>query len=204
MPKLQDHLLGRLLGRSFDGDTDEMFTHEDRYTVRIVNNTMFRVNTVRVNHTTYDMQRSFDTISPRNQRFIMVLSPEKESGAHPFWYGAVMGVFHAQIQHIGPQSIDVSPKRMEFLWVRWLGVDPGYKFGRKQAKLPKIGFVPDADEFAYGFLDPALVLRGCHLLPSFVDGRTNVLLASTTATEARYAGELDDWASYYVGMSVIF
>ncbi|KAH9476132.1 hypothetical protein JR316_0011703 [Psilocybe cubensis] len=201
LPKLQNHLLARLLGQKFDGDTDEMFTNEDRYTVRIVNNTMYRVNTLRVNFTTYDMQRSYDTVS-RNQPFIMLHSPETEPGTHPFWYASVMGVFHAQVQHIGPLSTDLAPQRMEFLWVRWLGIEPGYKFGRKQAKLPKVGFVPDCDEMAYGFLDPSLVIRGCHLLPSFVDGRTNNLLTITTPTEARCIGETDDWCNYYIGIFV--
>jgi hypothetical protein len=89
---------------------------------------------------------------------------------------------------------------MEFLWVRWLGVVPACSFGRKQAKLPKVGFVPDSDKFAFGFLDPALVIRGCHLLPSFVDGKTTELLATKGPTEARMNKEGDDWTYFYVGM----
>jgi len=91
---------------------------------------------------------------------------------------------------------------MEFLWVRWLGVVPGHSFGRRHARLPKVGFVPDTDEFSFGFLDPALVIRGCHVLPSFVDGKTTDLLATEGPTEARPTrnGEGDDWANFYVGM----
>ncbi len=92
---------------------------------------------------------------------------------------------------------------MEFLWVRWLGVVPDHSFGREQARLPKVGFVPDSDEFAFGFLDPSLVLRGCHLIPSFEDGKTDKLLRiprGMVSTEARPLGEKDDWAFYYSGM----
>jgi len=130
----------------------------------------------------------------------MVASLEVEPNAHPYWYASVIGIFHAEVQHTGPRSRDFKPKRMEFLWVRWLGVVPAHSFGRKKARLPKVGFVPDSDEFAFGFLDPALVIRGCHLLPSFVDGKTTDLLATEGPTEARTNGDRDDWTNFYVGM----
>ncbi len=62
--------------------------------------------------------------------------------------------------------------------------------------------IPDSDEYAFGFLDPSLVLRGCHLLPAFADGKTTELLTMSTCsvTEARTSGEKDDWVNYYVGM----
>ncbi len=69
---------------------------------------------------------------------------------------AVIGVFHANVQHVGANSRNYRVRRMEFLWVRWLGVVPDYAFGRRLARLPKIGFIPDSDEFAFGFLDPSL------------------------------------------------
>lgn len=199
---MKDHLLGRLLGRSFNGDTDMTFTPEDRLTVRLKNDTIFRVYTARINYTTYDMRRAYDTINPRTHPFVIVASPETAPGSHSFWYAAVLGVFFANVQHVGKDSRDYRVRRMEFLWVRWLGVVPDHSFGRRQARLPKIGFIPDSDEFAFGFLDPSLVLRGCHLLPAFADGRTTELLPSTTGriTEARPSGEEDDWMNYYVGM----
>jgi hypothetical protein len=89
---------------------------------------------------------------------------------------------------------------MEFLWVRWLGVVPGRSFGQKHAQLPKIGFVPDSDEFAFGFLDPSHVVRGCHLIPSFVDGKTQDLLSTDGCSLGQVGTEDDDWANYYVGM----
>ncbi len=111
-----------------------------------------------------------------------------------------MGVFHANVQHVGKDSRDYTPRRMEFLWVRWLGVVPDYSFGRHQARLPKVGFIPDSDEFAFGFIDPSLVLRGCHLIPAFEDGRTAELLSTTGVSEARPSGGQDDWRYYHVGM----
>jgi len=88
---------------------------------------------------------------------------------------------------------------MEFLWVRWFGIDPEHRYGHRAARLPKIGFVPDSDPVAFGFLDPLLVLRGCHLIPAFNDGRTSdLLMASCTA--ARPPHEDDDWAAFYVNI----
>lgn len=194
--------MGRLLGYKYDGDTDTVFTPQDRLTVRIENDIIFRVHTARINYTTYDMRRGYDTINPRTHPFVMVASSENAPDPHPFWYAAVLGVFHANVQHVGKDSRDFSVRRMEFLWVRWLGVVPDHSFGRRQACLPKVGFIPDSDEYAFGFLDPSLVLRGCHLLPAFADGKTTELLTMSTCsvTEARTSGEKDDWVNYYVGM----
>jgi hypothetical protein len=163
---------------------------------------MYRHKTVRINYTTYDMRRDYDTINSRTHPFVMVSSPETEPRAQRFWYACVLGVFHAEIQHTGQRSHGFRPQKMEFIWVRWLGVVPGHSFGRKQARLPKVGFVPDSDEFAFGFLDPAHIVRGCHLIPSFVDGKSTELLSTDLEgiTEARPNGGHDDWANYYVGM----
>jgi hypothetical protein len=199
--KLRDHLLGQVCGHDLDCETHQSFSDDEKNSIRIRNNTIYRVSTLRVNYTTYDMRRDFDTINSKAHPFIMVPSPETEQGAHPFWYAAVLGVFHADVQHVGNESRDFRFKRMEFLWVRWLGVVPGYAFGKKQAKLPKIGFVPDSDEFAFGFLDPSHVIRGCHLIPSFVDGKTQDLLMTDSGVSlGRIDTEKDDWSNYTVGM----
>ncbi len=197
--KLQDHLLGRIRGHEFDGDTHTSFSDDERNSIRIRNNIIYRLSTLRINYTTYDMRRDFDTINPKTHPFIMVPSPEVEMGAHPFYYAAVLGVFHADIQH---ESRDFRFRRMEFLWVRWLGVVLGHPFGQKRANLPKIGFVPDSDDFAFGFLDPSLVVRGCHLIPSFIDQKTQDLLTTEGPSLGQVGtiSEDGDWTNYNVGM----
>ena len=75
----------------------------------------------------------------------------------------------------------------------------GDRSGFKYCKLPKIGFVPESDRFAFGFLDPSVVIRGCHLIPAFAQGRTGRLLRANS-TFARNPGEKKDWINYYVGM----
>ncbi|KAJ7032929.1 hypothetical protein C8F04DRAFT_1221791 [Mycena alexandri] len=185
IPKLKNHLLGRLLGRDFDGD-EEKFTEDDRATVKILGHHIYSAKLLRVNYTTYDMRRDQDCINPRTHSDVMVMSPETGPNAHPFWYAR------------GAHSSNNGAQRMEFLWVRWFGIEPDYRFGFKAARLPKVGFVPEDDLSAFGFLDPALVLRGCHLIPAFAAGRTNELLKTVSPTTARPLGETDDWVNFYV------
>jgi hypothetical protein len=199
--KLKDHLLSRLLSLEYDGD-EYAFTDADRNTVRIMDNRIYSSKVLRVNFTTYDVRRDQDSMNPRTHCDVMVMSRESGPG-HPFWYARVLGVFHAQVYHIGPSAKNRSKQNMEFLWVRWFGTVPGYRFGPKLARLPKIGFLSDTDESAFGFLDPSLVVRGCHLIPAFVDGRTSDLLTIPNSI-ARPLGEKDDWAAFYVMMYVLY
>lgn len=138
-------------------------------------------------------------MNPRTNADVMVLSPETDPDSHLYWYARVLGVFHARVVHTGSAATNRSVQHVEFLWVRWFGMVPGHRYGPKAARLPKIGFVPDTDPLAFGFLDPSLVIRGCHLIPAFNEGRTaDLLTASLTA--GRPIGEVDDWVSFYVNM----
>ncbi|TEB08931.1 hypothetical protein FA13DRAFT_1702826 [Coprinellus micaceus] len=95
---------------------------------------------------------------------------------------------------------------MSFLLVRWLGAEPGYQFGFDKARLPKVGFVPyadDGDNFAFGFLDPSQVLRGCHLIPDFRSGCTSELLPHPCAVARQLDGNTnDDWETFYMNIFV--
>src|SRR5712664_2724448 len=193
-------MLARLLNRPFCGDEEE-FSDSGLNTVRIVDNRIYSAKVLRVNYTTYDIRRDQDSMNPRTNADVMVLSPETGPGAHPYWYAHVLGVFHARVLHTGPLATNRSIQHMEFLWVRWFGVDPGHRYGHKVARLPKIGFVPESDPLAFGFLDPSLVLRGCHLIPAFNDGRTSDLLTAAL-TAARPPDEFEDWVAFYVNMYV--
>ncbi|KAF7349149.1 hypothetical protein MVEN_01437200 [Mycena venus] len=60
----------------------------------------------------------------------------------------------------------------------------------------------ETDAYAFGFLDPAHVIRGSHLLPRFSGDRTNDLLATQQPTVARRPSDTEDWANYYVNIFV--
>ncbi|KAF9053250.1 hypothetical protein BJ165DRAFT_1331174, partial [Panaeolus papilionaceus] len=166
IPKLQEHILSRVTSQS-DG-----FSEQDRDTIRIRNNIIYEHHTARVNHTTYDLRRDYDVINPRSHPYIITVAPE--GGQHiPFWYAAVLGIFHVDFQHIGSKSKNVSFQTLHFLWVRWLqpAEEPTSSSGTtSQVQLPKVQFPPSNDKFAYGCLNPSLVLRACHLIPAFHDG----------------------------------
>lgn len=192
--------MGRLLDHPFDGDEEFTYSEKQQNSIRIVNDRMYASKVLRVNYTTYDVRRGQDSMNPRTHCDVMVLSPETEDDAHPYWYARVLGVFHAQVLHTGADAKSHSIQPMEFLWVRWFGLEPGYRSGTHVARLPKIGFVPDTDANAFGFLDPSLVVRGCHLVPAFAAGRTQSLLPTISPTAAQAPGETDDWVNYYVVM----
>ena len=95
IPKLKDNILGRLLNSDYDGDSYGEFTDEERNSVRIAGERIYRCKTLRINYTTYDVRRDANTINPTTHPDIMVKSPETGSDAQPFWYARVIGIFHA-------------------------------------------------------------------------------------------------------------
>lgn len=129
----------------------------------------------------------------------MVMSPETDPNAHPYWYARVLGIFHLRVLHTGPAAKNRSVQHLEFLWIRWLGIVPGHRYGFKAGRLPKFGFVPETSETSdpFGFLDPSLVIRGCHLIPAFEDERTFDLL-SVNPSAGRPLGDTNDWTAFYV------
>jgi len=201
---MKDHLLSRLYGYEYNGD-EHSFTEEERNDLRVVGgfNWIIESTILRVNYTMYDIRHEQDVMRPGPACFVMTLSWKDEPNAHPFWYCQVIRAFHIDVLHVGPNTRCRSVQTMEFLWVRWLGVVPGYKWGLPEAQLPKVGFVPESDDNAFGFLDPSLMIRGCHLIPSFSKGHTDALLRKGTSV-ARHSTEDDDWCSFYVNMYVVF
>ena len=198
--KLRVHLISRLLGKGLDGDDPHLFTDEERSSVQVVNNTIYSASQLSVNYTTYDVRRDRDTINPSTHPFVMLRSPEVATGIHPYWYAQVLKIYHANVSTTHPEASRNSAQRMEFLWVQWLGIEPGYRSGSKVARLPKVGFVEDSDKDTFGFLDPDLVIRGSHLIPDFNSGRTHDLMPYGGLTVARPPDQKDDWMNFYVNM----
>ena len=164
---------------------------------------LFEVNTLTVNYTSYDIQCDYDIVNPRSHPDIMVVSPDsKTNDISPFWYAHVLKIFHADVWTSHLDVRDKSIHRMNILWVRWFGLEPGYNWGFSHACLPKIGFVEWNDPFAFTFLDPAHVVQGCHLIPTFAEGHTSTLLPEgKSAARVLVAEETDDWLNFYVGVT---
>ncbi|KIK34293.1 hypothetical protein CY34DRAFT_98289, partial [Suillus luteus UH-Slu-Lm8-n1] len=199
IPKLRDHILYRLRGLDVSY-CDHTFTDNERNTVIIPNNIIFSVQTMQVCYTTYDLRREYDTVNTRTHSDVMVLSGESMP-SHPYWYARVLGIYHMEVWLAGDGRSKPLKQHLEVLWVRWLAVVQGYRSGMRHARLPKIAFVEESDQDAFGFLDPGQVIRGAHLLPAFASGR-GVSSLRQGKSLARPEGQLDDWEEYYVGIFV--
>ncbi|KIL59478.1 hypothetical protein M378DRAFT_131528 [Amanita muscaria Koide BX008] len=202
IPKLRDHLLGRILqSEDVQGDGNYGFGNEERNCIHIVDDCIYAVNSLRINYTTYDIHRDHDHITPKSHPDILVVSADDE----PFWYARVIGIYHANIWTSHPDVAYQTVRKMEFLWVRWFGTEPDYVGGFKPARLPKLGFVESSKEDAFTFIDPNQVLRGCHLIPAFNEGRTQELLPfeqSIARVPRKGEFEGEDWLNYYVNIFV--
>lgn len=232
LPMLKAHLLPRikaLLARDEDISVEDM--HVDGAIplaspnisevdhVLFKHDHLYRHNIMRINYTTYDVHRKQDTINPSTpHRDIMVLAQEEDNSAnHPFLYARVIGIFHANVVYTGHQIIDYRPRRLEFLWVRWFEQDDSAgPRGWVSSTLDRLRFPPMANEGAFGFLDPADVVRGTHIMPAFASGKRyegvvkgRVAPAFTSGNRivegkgiSPCAKDTGDWRSYYVGRFV--
>ncbi|KAF8834345.1 hypothetical protein BDN67DRAFT_992684 [Paxillus ammoniavirescens] len=137
-----------------------------------------------INYTTYDLRRETETVNPKTEhRNIMLLACPDGPSTHPFRYARVLGVYHTNIIYNGLDARDYQSSRLEFLW---------------HCALDTARFVSMAKADACSFVDPADVLRCCHLIPAFADGW---LHPDGIATSLR-AQDSDDWKHYYINRFV--
>ena len=149
-------------GLEYDGD-ETTYTNVERAQIMIEKHHIFRHSTLRINYTTYDVRRDQDLIVPGD--YIMVMSHEDDTeGRHPFWYALVLGIFHAEVAYTGTPPVPT--RRMDFLWVKWMGLKTGYAFGWAKRRHPRVGFIREDDSLpATGFLDPKMALRASYMMP---------------------------------------
>ncbi|KAG6806823.1 hypothetical protein H0H92_009932 [Tricholoma furcatifolium] len=187
---LVDHLLQRLLCPGYFIDPD------DRAKILLLGGVMYYHKALRINFTTYDNRRDQDTINPRTHSDIMVLSNEPSD--HPYRYARILGVYHANVRFDSPRSTCRDLQTMEFLWVRWYELDRKAKAGFKAKRQFQVKFC--TGHRAFGFIDPANVIRAVHLIPNFSRGRTTEFLRQSMA---RRPEEKDkDYERYYINMFV--
>jgi hypothetical protein len=188
--RLREHLLQRALS-SQSVDSDQMALG-DTNQVLFKKNRIFHHNIARFNYTTYDTRRDQDVINPKTSHCnIMVLSASGETGR--FRYAKVLGVHHVNIIIVGgPYQ---TAHRMEFLFVRWYeAVDAD----SCRTSLDRICFSSLDSEDAFGFLDPTDVLRACHIIPRFSEGKRHIDGRGLSGM----AGDKGDWREYFVNRYV--
>lgn len=175
MPKLKDHILRRLRQGSERLDDDTVFEDKDRAMIRIKNDRLFTHQTLRINYTTYDIRRDYDSITSKHPN-IMLLSnetPDSDSDSdsdadsdspkkiHPYWYARVLKIFHVFVSDNANSSTKV--ERMDILWVRFFAVADELPYGWECKRPLRVGYQSGPGSF--GFVDPSEVIRGCLLLP---------------------------------------
>jgi len=118
---------------------------------------LYHHKVVHINYTTYDIRRAQDSLNPRTHADLIVLALEDdEQNPFLYWFGQIVGVFHADILHTGPACKTSEIQQMDFLWVWWFGRDKQYKSGFKVKQLHHIRFL-DGPE-ALRFLDPKEII----------------------------------------------
>lgn len=165
--------------------------------MKIQYNVIFSHATATIHYTAYDLTQEFDSIKchKRNGRCNVMLRA-CDNARHPFWYVRVLGIYHTNC-FFGPNSSQ--PDHVEFLFMRWFRHDPNWQGGPRTCRLDQIGWVPEDDPSgAFGFLNPARVIRACHLIPAFSYGKTLRLLHSSQAQDS----STGDWVNYYVSRYV--
>ena len=196
LPRLKNYLLARLLGREYDGD-ELNFTVQEWNSVIIEQDTIYRHKVLRVKYTTYDLRQNQDSLNPRTRNAdFMILAPNVNEDSHPYWYGRILGVYHANVHHVGQSS---QSRKMEFLFVRWFGRDRTPTAGWKTKRLHRLAFVPGNSEQAFGFINPSQIIRAVHLIPAFKWGKVTELLTKSVIARG-LSDPVQDWQLYYVSM----
>jgi hypothetical protein len=162
------------------------------------NDRIYRHHLARFNYTTYDVRRCQDVVNPNTpHRDVMLLAnPDdvEENASHPFLYGRVLGIFHANVIYAGPGMLHYAPRRLEFLWVRWFQYVGSHSVTWKDCRLDCVKFPPVASNDAFGFIDPRDVLRGCHVMQRFAKGKVH----PDGKGLSRCATDSNDWRYYYI------
>ena len=77
----------------------------------------------------YDMCRGQDTLNPKTHADFIMLShkdDQERETEFPYWFGRIVGIYHAAVVYISPGSCSFDPQHMEFLFVWWFGCDIGH------------------------------------------------------------------------------
>ena len=184
-----DHLLARILRQQYDSEPPH-FTDDEHDKVYIHGDRLEQRYTMSVYYTTYDLRQQVDKINMRGRPYVMTLS--RGDPSHPYLYARVLGIFQVKVLHPSLENVT----NMDILWVHWLEIDQTHRAGWKAKRLYRVQFVPCDEDGAFGFLNPADVIRGVHLIPSFNNG---YIVQSPDHPISKWDYVLaDNWKNYYV------
>jgi hypothetical protein len=155
--------------------------------------------TLKINYTTYDIRCAQDIVSPHTVKHFILIPSDEEADPnvphHPFWYAKVLGIYHANVSYRSER-----PKRMDFLWVQWLGRSLDTPGSWDDFRLDQVRYFTDSEHaHAFEFIDPMDVIRAAHLIPRFASGQTLKFLGpGSSESVAADDQSFGDWEYYYV------
>lgn len=196
---LKQHLLSRMqkiLG------LDSEPSQQPQQSIFLKGDRIYNHKIIKFNYTTYDVRRDQDVINPGTSHHnIMLLSsrqttlPTSSTSPlplfHPYLYAQVIGIYHANVICTGPGTMGYTPRRMDFLWVRWYD----HQKDKDPNRLDQLSFPPITSEGAFGFVDPEDVVRSCHIIPRFHQGKKH----PDGTGFSRLAHDSNEWLSYNIG-----
>ena len=153
---------------------------------------------MRIKYTTYDTRRDEDIVHlDTTQCNVMFLDPAFKYGSpgHPFKYGKVIAILHADVGYVGDQDLGrrgtgYAFHPIEFLWIRWYEVKPS----TNDFELDKAVLLPIDAPGAHAIVDPLQVLRACHIIPNFNDGRRY----QDGKGKSVVGDDGSDWSGYFI------
>ncbi|EIW58937.1 uncharacterized protein TRAVEDRAFT_20783 [Trametes versicolor FP-101664 SS1] len=167
---------------------------------------LYQHRVIQFNYTTYDMRHDQDSVNPRTHADVMLLARDCAEGAHPYWYAQVIGILHLYVRYTGPgvHSRWKTWQRLEMPWVHWYEFDTTYASGFQARRIPRLHFVDahNKDAVAFDFVDPADVLRGAYIIPSFDGGLTTESLNYAGSVGRHESHPDEDYRYYFVGIHV--
>jgi hypothetical protein len=164
---------------------------------------IFRHKLLYLNYTTYDLRQDQDIVNPNsNRRDVMLLraqsADDKPTDNHHHLYGRVLGIYHVNAMMSGAGLESHHWDRFDFLWIRWFKfLEPEQPWTSK--RLDTITFPPLNHPNSLSFVDPADVLRACHVIPRFSKGPASASTANTSIC----AQNKNDWKQYCVNRYVV-
>ena len=129
-----------------------------------------------------------------------MLASGTSNTTHQYLYGRVIGIYHVYVLHAETAA---HSQCIEFLHVQFFELDDQYEGGFNSRRFHRLNFIDANDRDAFGFVDPARVIRGAHIIPAFAHSTTEEFIPHSIAriyTDA-YAHKRD-WNYCYVNMLV--
>ncbi|KAG2072207.1 hypothetical protein BDR04DRAFT_1127720 [Suillus decipiens] len=177
LPQLKEHILNCLEPEIAELLTEILAPSDQDNSILFKCNQLYHHNLTRFNYTTYDVHRAQDVVNPWTPHCnIMLLKHHNDDGhSGEYCYAKVIGIHHVNVWYKPVQ---------DHTW--------------DTSTLGCIHLQPLAHQNVFGFIDPAVVLRACHIIPVFSQHQCNPGECGISPL----AGDKHDWPEYYVNSFV--